>query len=104
MAARKNRTKSDETGSKSGIVRRLWITVSMIIVIVTGYVIVRNMTVIAGYRIKIANLRSQKADYQREITADSLLIEQLKHDDYLETYARERYRMHRPDEQVFITE
>lgn len=104
MAAAKKRTKEEGQSPKGGLVHRVWIIVSMIIAVVTGFVIIRNVIVIADYRIKISRLRSEKSEYQRDITADSLLIEQLKHDDFLEKYARERYRMHRRDEQVFITE
>ena len=84
--------------------RRLWIAVKWVFVAVTGYVIIRNIIVIVDYRIKISRLQREKAAYQRSIEADSLLIEQLKHDDMLEKYARERYRMHRADEDVFLTE
>lgn len=76
----------------------------MIFVLVTGYVIVRNFISIADYRLKISHLNSEKERYQSSITADSTLIEHLKYDDYLESYARERYRMSRADEDVFITE
>lgn len=103
MAASKKKTES-ETKPKTGLVLRLWMIIGGVIVLVTGYVIVRNVIVIADYRIKISQLQREKSRYQQSITADSLLIEQLKYDDYLEKYARERYRMHRPDEQVFIIE
>ena len=103
MATAKKKTKTEETKSKTGIIHRLWLTVAAIIVLVTGYVIIRNVIVIADYRIKISRLQREKAEYQKSIQADSLLIEQLKHDDYLEKFARERYRMQRADEQVFIT-
>lgn len=103
MASRKKNTEIEEK-PKSGIMRHVWLGITMAFVLVTGYVIVRNLIVIAGYRIKISRLRSEKAEYQRRISADSLLIEQLKYDDFLEKYARERYRMHRPDEDVFLTD
>lgn len=103
MAAAK-RDKEADAKPKSDIVHRVWIAVSMVFVLVTGYVIIRNVVVIADYRIKISRLQREKAAYQRSITADSILIEQLKYDDNLEKFARERYRMHRADEDVFITE
>lgn len=103
MAASKRNTEG-ESKSRAGIVHRLWIAVTLVFVAVTGYVIIRNIIVIADYRMKISRLQREKARYQRSISADSLLIEQLKYDDQLVKYARERYRMHRPDEQVFLTE
>lgn len=104
MAAPRKKTGTEETKSKTGIIRRVWKIVAAVIIVVTGYVIIRNVFVIADYRFKISRLQREKADYKAAIAADSLLIEQLKYDDYLEKYARERYRMHRTDEQVFITE
>lgn len=101
MAAK--RKTADEKPKKS-IGHRLWIAAWTVMMLVTAYVIIRNVVVIADYRIKISRLQRDKENYQRSITADSLLIEQLKEDYYLERYARERYRMHRADEQVFITE
>ena len=42
--------------------------------------------------------------YRAEIERDSLLLERLRYDDYLEEYAREHYRMQRRDEHVYIME
>ena len=45
-----------------------------------------------------------KTHYTEKIEQDSTLVEQLQYDDYLEEYARERFRMQRRDEQVYIVE
>ena len=42
--------------------------------------------------------------YRERIAQDSALVEQLRHDDYLEEYARENYHMQRRDEHVYIVE
>lgn len=99
----KKRSDKGEEKERSRIVKYVWRIVAAVFVLVTGYVIVRNIITIIDYRSKISHLQEEKAEYQSHITADSTIIEQLKHDDYLERYARERYRMHKPDEQVFIT-
>lgn len=54
--------------------------------------------------ITMSQLNEEKARYEESIRKDSLLIEQLKNDEFLEQYARERYFMQRPNEQVFIVE
>ena len=54
--------------------------------------------------ITMSQLNKEKARYEESIRRDSLLIEQLKNDEFLEQYARERYFMQRPNEQVFIIE
>ena len=55
-------------------------------------------------RIAIGKLNREKAAYEAQIARDSLLINNLKNDEFLEQYARETYYMQRPNEQVFIVE
>lgn len=101
MAAK--RKNEGEPKERSQIVKYVWKAAALVFVLVTGYVIVRNVISIIDYRLKISHLKGEKERYQNSITADSTLIEHLNYDDYLERYARERYRMHRSNEQVFIT-
>lgn len=91
--------------SKLGaLVKRLWLGVAAAIVLITAYVIVRNVVSIVDYRVRIRRLEREKRGYLESIAADSALIERLKYDEYLEEYARERYRMQRSGEQVYIVE
>ena len=53
---------------------------------------------------QINELEVQQAVFRHSIAEDSTLLERLKYDEYLEQYAREQYRMHRPGEKVFIIE
>ncbi len=54
--------------------------------------------------IEIRALNKEKAIYEESIRRDSLLIESLKNDEFLEQYAREKYFMQGKGEQVFIIE
>ena len=54
--------------------------------------------------IEIRQLNKEKAIYEASIRRDSLLIENLKNDEFLEQYAREKYFMQAKGEQVFIVE
>lgn len=54
--------------------------------------------------IEIRELSREKAQYEESIRRDSLLIENLKNDEFLERYAREKYFMQAKGEQVFIVE
>ena len=54
--------------------------------------------------IEIRELNKEKALYEASIRRDSTLIENLKNDDFLERYAREKYFMQGKGEQVFIIE
>ncbi|MBP3551370.1 MAG: septum formation initiator family protein [Alistipes sp.] len=54
--------------------------------------------------IEIRELNKEKALYEASIRRDSALIENLKNDDFLERYAREKYFMQGKGDQVFIIE
>lgn len=54
--------------------------------------------------IEIRQLNREKALYEASIRRDSLLIENLENDEFLERYAREKYFMQGKNEQVFIVE
>ena len=81
--------------------RRFWIVTTAIIVLFTLIFVGKN--VLRAIRIKREVVQlEQEADYFKErITGDSTLVERLKYDDYLEEYAREKYGMQRPNEDVY---
>ena len=54
--------------------------------------------------IDIRKLNREKAIYEESIRRDSTLIENLKNDEFLEQYAREKYFMQGKGEQVFVVE
>ena len=54
--------------------------------------------------LEIRELNRIKAHYEESIRRDSLLMENLKNDDFLERYAREKFFMQAQGEQVFIVE
>lgn len=54
--------------------------------------------------IEIRALEQEKQQYIESIRRDSIHIEMLKNDDFLEQYAREKYFMQGKDEQIFIVE
>lgn len=53
---------------------------------------------------RIRELEKQKEYYLQRIEEDSTLLENLKHDDFLEQYARERFMMKRDGEVLFLIE
>jgi cell division protein FtsB len=57
------------------------------------------------YKKELRNLEDSKAYYQEQIAETRKELEQLKNDPQtLERYARERYRMKRADEDLYIIE
>lgn len=84
--------------------KRFWIVTTSIIIIFTVFVVGRNLLHTVKIRHEISVLEREKSRYEQRIEQDSLLLERLRYDDYLEEYARERYRMQRRGEQVFLVE
>ena len=68
------------------------------------FLIGRPLIYLIKTSIEIRDLNREKSIYEAEIHRDSTLIEQLKNDDFLEQYAREKYFMQGKNEQVFIVE
>ena len=89
---------------KRSMSRYLWLGLTAVIFIYTAVVIVRNLVVIVRVNSRISNLEEQYDLYRSRVDQDSTLLEQLKYDEYLEQYARERYHMQRPDEYIYIVE
>ncbi len=84
--------------------RRLWlITFAVFILLIT--VFDRN-NLIDAWKLKqeIKELETQKEYYQQKITEDSLILENLKDDRFLEEYAREHYLMKRDGETLYLIE
>jgi cell division protein FtsB len=67
-------------------------------------VIVRNLIVIVRVNSRISNLEEQYDLYRSRVDQDSTLLEQLKYDEYLEQFAREKFHMQRADEHIYIVE
>lgn len=86
----------------SKLSKPVWIILTIIITGFTAFVVVRNLLHIWSISSDLRELERQEESYREQIEADSTLIENLKYDDLLQEYARERFNMQREDEQVFI--
>ena len=73
--------------------KRFWVIMTCIIVVFTVFIVGRNLMHAIEIRSDIRHLEQQKRQYQARIEQDSTLLEELKYDDNLERFARERYRM-----------
>lgn len=83
--------------------RRLWIvTIILFVIFVAFFDPGRNLIDRMRLKEDIHELREQRDYYLEKITADSTLIENLKSDDFLEQYAREKYLMKRDGDVVYI--
>lgn len=83
--------------------RRLWIiTIIVFVIFIAFFDPGRNLIDRMRLKEDINELERQKEYYLEKIAADSAMIENLKDDDFLEQYAREKYLMKRAGEVVYI--
>ena len=84
--------------------KHIW-RISIISAIILGVVLIgRPLISLIKTGREIRQLNREKAIYEASIRKDSTLIENLKNDEFLERYAREKYFMQGKNEQVFIVE
>ncbi|MBQ1252783.1 MAG: septum formation initiator family protein [Alistipes sp.] len=82
----------------------LWTILTAVIFVYTAVVIVRNLLTIIRVNSRISRLEEQYELYRGRIDQDSTLLEELKYDEYLEQYAREKFHMQKANEQVYVVE
>lgn len=83
--------------------RRLWIiTIIVFVIFIAFFDPGRNLIDRMRLKEDIKELEQQKEYYLEKIAADSAMIENLKDDDFLEQYAREKYLMKRAGDVVYI--
>ena len=83
--------------------RRLWIiTIIVFVIFIAFFDPGRNLIDRMRLKEDIKALEQQKEYYLEKIAADSAMIENLKDDDFLEQYAREKYLMKREGDVVYI--
>ncbi len=84
--------------------KKFWMAITAFIMFFTALIVVRNLLHAIGTRREINALQRERDLYLDRIARDSTLLEQLRYDDYLETYARERFHMQSPHEKVYLVE
>lgn len=89
---------------KIKVTKGFWVVLTAIIAVFTLYVMIRTVAHIARTHSRMAEVREERDRLQRSIDADSLFIENLDSEDFLETYAREQFNLQRPGETVYIVE
>ena len=100
MSARKNISRK----TRSRLVKYCW-RITLFAVVVLGVILIgRPLVSLISTSLRIKELNREKSIYLESIRRDSMLIENLKNDEFLERYAREKYFMQGKGEQVFIVE
>lgn len=86
------------------ITKLIWQIAMAVVIIYTAVLTVRNLVIVITVKHRMGQLEEQRELFQARITTDSTMLEQLKYDEYLEQYARERFHMQRPNEYIYIIE
>ncbi len=81
-----------------------WVLVTVTVVVLTFVVADVPPHRLVQKRAEVRRLEREIADYQSQITADSLFLEELKDDAELEKFAREKFYMHAEGEEVYLFE
>lgn len=84
--------------------RRFWIVLTAVIVVFSVFVIGRNALHAVKIKRQINAMEREREFYVDKIMQNSMLLDRLRYDDYLEEYAREHYHMQRRNEHVYILE
>ncbi len=81
---------------------RLWLITTAGFVLLIVFFDRNNFLERARVKAQIRQTEQQRDYYLGQIAADSILIERLKDDSFLEQYAREHYLMSREGERVYV--
>lgn len=84
--------------------KRLWIVTIVAFAVLLVFFDRNNLIDRNKLKHQIRELEGQRDYYLGRIAEDSLVIERLKDDAYLEQYAREHYLMKRDSDVVFVIE
>ena len=81
-----------------------WLTVTLLFVVLV--VFSRGLPLVDYVKTKtfVRRLKAERAVYEEQIRRDSIFLENLKDDAFLEKYAREKFYMHADNEEVYLFE
>lgn len=87
-------------------IKKYWRWVGATVVFLVLVLFTSDLTLVGLIKTQtsVKRLRGEIERYREQIEADSIFMERLKDDEFLEKYAREKHLMHSKDEQLFIIE
>ena len=82
--------------------KRFWIIAVVIALVVMVFMSGRYVVECFRLRRDISALTKEVEFYRAKIAEDSMMLENLKYDEYIEAYAREHYNLQKRDETVYV--
>ncbi len=96
--------KDNKDENRKELRKRVLLVATLIVMTPIIYVTAKNIVHSVAIARQISAIDQEAELYQKSITRDSLLLEQIKHDEGLERYAREKFFMQRSGERVYVVE
>ena len=81
-----------------------WVVETTLLLVLILFVADLSLVDLARTKSSVRRLHREIERYEEQIREDSIYIEKLKDDEFLEKYAREKHLMHAKDEVLFIVE
>ncbi len=97
-------TKGKEEDKHKALRKRVLLIATLIVVMPIVYVTCKNIVHSISISRSISAIEDEAKSYQMSISQDSLLLQQIKYDEGLERYAREKFFMQRSGERVYVIE
>ncbi len=82
--------------------KRFWVIAVLIAMIVMIFLSGSYIVECFRLRREISALENQVEMYRAKIAEDSIMLDNLRYDDYIEAYAREHYNLQKKSETVYI--
>lgn len=79
-----------------------WMLVTALFVVVVFVLAEVPVGEVRLIRQRVEEMTAERDMYRAQIEADSTFLENLKQDEFLERYAREKFYMKSPDEEIYV--
>ena len=81
-----------------------WLTATLVFVVLVVFFSKQPLVDYVSTKALVRRLKAEREVYEKQIRCDSIFLENLKDDAFLEKYAREKFYMHAENEEVYLFE
>jgi cell division protein FtsB len=81
-----------------------WLTATLVFVVLVVFFSKQPLVDYVRTKALVRRLKAEREVYEKQIRSDSIFLENLKDDAFLEKYAREKFYMHAENEEVYLFE
>ena len=81
-----------------------WLTATLVFVVLVVFFSKQPLVDYVRTKALVRRLKAEREVYEKQIRSDSIFLENLKDDAFLEKYAREKFYMHAENEELYLFE